>query len=323
MKLVKKILSLLLIISLVFSIASCRKEPAETPDNVQDDTGNDTGNGGNTDNNNDKNDSYVPEYADYTVTVLNVLGQPISGVSVFVHKDGGADYNVCATPTQTDKDGKATFKLETGKLYSVGLLGVPGMYVAKSGNTRAERYALESKETLVVLENNEDYVPAMYKLGDTMPNFTLTDINGNDYELYELLKEKKAVVLNFWFYGCGPCQSEFPALNKAYNNYKSSIEVLAINDYPDDSISKVKNYAKDKKLTLDMPLFKCEYGSRVSLSRIDSIGYPTTLVIDRYGKICFIHVGAVTSVSDWNKLFAYFTAEDYTSTVIKNFSEIN
>ena len=316
MKILKKILTLLLIASLTLGAVSCEKDPPETPD------GNSGGeNNGTTDTGNGAVDN-TPEYADYTVTILNVLGQPISGVNVFVHEDGAADYNVCTAPAQTDSDGKVTFNLNTDKVYSVGFVGVPEMYVAKSGNDRANRYPLDTADTTVVLENDPDYIPAMYNLGDTMPNFTLTDINGNTYELYDMLKEKKAVVLNFWFYGCGPCQSEFPALNTAYNSYKDKLELLAINDYPSDSLSKVKNYAKDKGLTLDMPLFKCAYGSRISLSRIESIGYPTTVVIDRYGKICLIHVGAESSVTKWNKLFAYFTAEDYTSSVLAGFNDI-
>ena len=298
---------------MVFSFVSCNKDQNENPDNVE--------GGDNTDNGN--NQDFIPAvYSDYTVTIIDESGEPISDVSVFVHMDGGADYNVCTAPVKTDKDGKAVFNLEEGKLYSVSLVGVHQKYLNKTGKTRADRYIIDTLNTLITLEFNENYVPARYNLGDVMPNFTLTDINGNVYELSALLEEKEAVVLNFWFYGCGPCQSEFPALNSAYNKYKDSIEVLAINDYPDDNLARVKSYAKDKKLTLDMPLFRGEYGSRVSISRFDSNGYPTTVVIDRYGKICFIHVGAVTNTSYWNKLFAYVTSDDYTSTVINSFNDI-
>lgn len=321
MKLFKKLLTLLLIASMLLSVVSCGDKKPTIDDNIQDNnSGNETGNTENTDGG---EDDYVPVYADYTVTVVSSLGEPLSGVSVFVHEDGsGKDYNVCTPPVATDSEGKAVFSLEVGKLYSAALLNVSQKYVNKSGKTRSDRFVIDSTETTISLEINENYIPARYNLGDIMLNFTLTDIDGNEYELYKLLEEKKAVVLNFWFYGCGPCQSEFPALNTAYNNYKNDIEILAINDHPQESLSLVKNYEKDKGLTLDMPLIRGTYGSRVSLSRFDSDGYPTTIVIDRYGKICFIHVGAVTSVSQWNKLFAYFTSDDYTSGVINGFSDI-
>jgi peroxiredoxin len=308
MKLLKKILSLLLIASLAFSIVSCDNDTPEVPD--------DTNNGG-IDNGGDAD----PVYADYTVTVLNSFGQPVSDVSVLVHKDGGADYNVCAAPVQTDKNGKAVFRLEIGSLYSVSLLGVSEMYITKSGNTRADRYVIDGAETLVLLEINEQHVPSGYRLGDTIANFTLTDIYGNEYELYDLLKEKRAVALNFWYCGCVPCQREFPALNTAYNNYKDHIEVLAIND-TSDSLSKIMSFADDHNLTLDMPVFKANGNPRISLSKFATDSYPTTVIVDRYGRICFIHSSSVTDVTKWNKLFAFFTAEDYTSTVIENFESI-
>jgi thiol-disulfide isomerase/thioredoxin len=254
--------------------------------------------------------------------VVAPTGEPLSGVSVFVHEDGGADYNVCTAPKSTDEDGKAVFSLEVGKLYSVSVIGFAPIYTAKPGKTREDRYVIEGTETLVRLGANENYVPPRFRLGDTMVNFTLTDIDGNEYELYDLLETKKAVILNFWLYGCGPCRMEFPSLNSAYNNYKDDIEVLAINDHPDESLGHVKSYEADAGLTLDMPLFRGQYGSRVSISRFGTDGYPTTVVIDRNGKICFIHAGAVTSTSKWNKLFAIFTADDYTTTIIDNINEV-
>ena len=306
MKLMKKFLSLLLIFSIVFSIASCREDPPEIPDDT--DSGTDNGNG-------------ETVYADYTVTVLNSFGQPLSDVTVLVHKDGEADYNVITSPTQTDADGKVVFTLETGSLYSVGLLGVSEMYITKSGNTRADRYIIDGAETLIRLEIDEEYVPKRYKLGDTIANFTITDIDGNEYELYELLKEKKAVVLNFWYCDCIPCKREFPALNNAYNTYKDSLELLAINDT--DNLSKIESYEKNNNLTLDMPICKASSGMRISLSKFGADSYPTTVVIDRFGRICFIHTDSVTEVAKWNKLFAFFTADDYTSTVIEGFDSID
>lgn len=303
MKLLRKITIFLLLVSMIFNVVACVGKTPQTNE------GND-------------NQTQDPTMLEYTVTLLSPLGKPISGVTVLLHEDGGADYNVSSLPVVTGADGKVKFTLDSSKSYSVGLMGYSKLYVAKSGATRAERYVLDSTDVTVVLDTDDTYVPARYNLGDTMPNFTLTDIDGNSYELYELLKVKDAVVLNFWFYGCGPCKSEFPALNTAYNGYKNDLEVLAINDYPYESLNHVKNYEEDKGLTLDMPLFRAEYGSKVSMSRIDTIGYPTTMVIDRYGTISFIHAGAVTSVSKWQKLFAFFTADDYVPTVISSFDQL-
>ena len=333
MKVLRKILTVILIASMIFGAVSCDKEPIKNPDNDQQSTDNTTGNTDETpdenENGNENNNENTDEdekqpvlKVDYTVTVLTADGDPLSGITVFVHEDNGKDYNVCTTPSQTGKDGKVTFKLEEGKLYSVGLVGVPDRYITKTGNNRDNRYALDTRDTTVTLELNEDYIPALYRLGDKMANFTVTDIEGNTYELYKLLEEKECVVLNFWFAACGPCRSEFPAMNTAYNEYKDSIEILAIND-TSESLATVQGFENKLGMKLDMPLLKDTDGSKIGIFRFNpEYTYPTTVVIDRYGKIVFMHVGAVTSVAKWESLFAFITAEDYTTTVIKDINSI-
>lgn len=301
MKFLKKILALLLIASMVLSAVSCGGKG----DDVE---------------NTDNGDDTSPVSESYTVKVVNPFGHPVQGVTVFIHEDGGADYNVCTVPTVTDSAGSAVFQLEKGKSYSVGLMGVHKAYLTKSGATRAERYAIDSVNTVITLDSNPDYSPKKYDLGDPIANLAITDIDGNSYMLYDLLAEKDALVLNFWFYDCTPCRSEFPALNSAYNAYKSDIELFAVNDK--DPLAKVQSYAKDKGLTLDMHLVKSTAGSPLSLSKFDSAYYPTTVVVDRYGIISFMHDESVPTVATWEKLFAFFTADDYTHTIISDLSDI-
>ena len=296
MKLIKNIVVLLLMISTLFSVVSCEeKEPHN---------GNTNGGNGNTE-----------EFSSYEITVENPLGKPLSGVTVYLHLDAGADYNICATPVTTDSNGKVSFNLDTSKEYSVGLSGYPDAYTAKSGLNRSERYPINSKNTTITLDVAENpKSPKKYSVGDFMVDFTIANVNGVEYNLYDMLADKRAVVLNFWFCGCGPCKSEFPALNSAYNTYKNSIEVLAVNDYPaaNESAANVKEYGVTN--SLDMPLFKTEYGSAVSLSHFNTTGYPTTVIIDRYGVISYIDDGAITSVAKWEEIFNYFISDDYNGT---------
>ena len=290
MKLVKNILILLLILSTLFSVLSCQKDDAE--------------NGGN-----DKNG----EFTSCEITVKNPLGKPLSGVTVYLHLDGESDYNICAAPATTNVEGKVTFNLNSSDKYSVQLANYPVAYIAKSGINRNERYVIDSEKLEISLEVGDGtVVPKTYSKWDYMSNFTVVDIDGNDYTLYEMLAEKKAVVLNYWFYNCGYCTLEFPYLNEAYNSNKDKVALLAINDC--DPISKVQAYESDKKLTLDFPLVRVEGNSDVALGRFNIGSYPTTVIIDRYGMISYIHSGAIDSVSKWQEIFDYYTSDDYNGT---------
>lgn len=309
MKLIKKMLLLLLVLSLVLSAAACTDDKPGNENNEQgnnDINNNDPG----TDGSGDSSEEAIPGV--YTITVTNPLGKPLSGVTVYAHEDGEQDYNVCTAPLETDGEGKVTFTLEPDKTYSVQVAGYPEVYTALSGNTPEERYALTSPKVTVALEFRSAYTPRSYKINSLVANFILSDVDGNVYELAELLKDKKMVMINFWFYNCGYCVMEFPALNTAYNNYKDQIEILAVNDV--DSVSTVKKFEGDKKLTLDMPLFKVNSQSAVSMSRFPAGGYPTTVIIDRYGVISYIHSGAITSVSAWNEIFEYYVSDSYDGT---------
>lgn len=155
-----------------------------------------------------------------------------------------------------------------------------------------------------------------YLSGDTMGDYTLTDVNGESHTFSEILKEKKAIVLNFWFINCGPCKLEFPYLVEAYENYKEDIEVLAINPVG-ESAEEIKAFAEDFSLTF--PVIEGESGWQ---SAMHIEGYPTTVVIDKFGKIAFKHTGYLDSTESFEDIFEFFTSEDYTASVVKNLSNI-
>ena len=65
-------------------------------------------------------------------------------------------------------------------------------------------------------------------IGDTAPNFSLSDIDGNKVSLSDLLKGKE-VMLNFWASWCPECRKETATLNEIAKKYKDKIDVVGIN----------------------------------------------------------------------------------------------
>lgn len=166
------------------------------------------------------------------------------------------------------------------------------------------------------LVNNADLSSSSYKLGDYMGNYTVTDINGNTHTFSEILKEKKAIVLNFWFINCGPCQMEFPYLQKAYDSYSEEIAVIAINPV-DNKAEKIEKYAKQNELTLPLAA-----GEQAWINAFNLQGFPTTAVIDRYGSVAFMHTGAVVENGVFEKIFEFFTSDSYKQTIINDITYI-
>lgn len=165
------------------------------------------------------------------------------------------------------------------------------------------------------LISNATLASSSYKLGDYMGDYTVTDINGNTHTFSEILKDKKAIVLNFWFVNCGPCQMEFPYLQKAYDMYSDDITVIAINPTTDKE-SDIKKYATQNELSI--PLVK---GDEAWITAFALQGFPTTVVIDRYGNIAFSHVGAVTQEGIFEKVFEEFTSARYKQSIYRSISD--
>lgn len=155
-----------------------------------------------------------------------------------------------------------------------------------------------------------------YSLGDYMGDYTVTDINGNTHTFSDLLKEKKAIVLNFWFMDCSPCMIEFPFMQQAYTKYSDSIEILAINPV-DKKESAVQKRAHELGLTFPVVL-----GDEAWISALKITGFPTTVVIDRYGCVAFTHTGYIAQDGAFEKIFERFSAEDYKQFTSKNADDI-
>lgn len=220
----------------------------------------------------------------FTVTVRSDKGKTVANVTVTLYVDGST------TPTgsaKTGSNGKATIPVEEGSSYKVVLSDIPVGLKAK------ESYSFTSMTTNLTLTTVPVYDPldhsrAQYKVGDTMVEFTLTDIDGNTYKLSELLQEKKMIILNFWYVACNPCKAEFPYFNEFYAEHKDEVELLAMTPY--DTEDKIRGVQEDMELLFPV--------MRDTLGMSQGFGvsaYPTTVVITSDGVIRVIKSGKFNS----------------------------
>ena len=251
----------------------------------------------------------------HTVKVQTVGGMPMQELIIRIYDDKAN--KLCATDF-TNSEGTVKFFLPEDGEYSIQILAAPNGYDVKGGAAKEDRYPLY-EETVITLSSKPivgDTYSSKYTLGSVMHDFTLTDVNGESYTLSTLLETKDMVMLNFWFKDCYYCAIEFPHINNAYDKYKDDIEILAINDH--DATSVIQAYPEYLGIDMKIPLIP---HNSLSLSNFPSDGYPTTVIIDRYGVVCAIIVGALPYEEVWEIIFEHFTGDDYQQCLIRDINE--
>ena len=134
--------------------------------------------------------------------------------------------------------------------------------------------------------------------GKTLPDFTVKTIDGAGFTLSESLKDHDLVLINFWATWCGPCRMEFPFLQEAWQQYADRIDVIALSVEETDTDKKLQGFAEQNGLG-----FLIGRDENGIFSRMRGYAIPTTLIVDREGKIVYVDVGALTSAEAFTELF--------------------
>lgn len=132
-------------------------------------------------------------------------------------------------------------------------------------------------------EGSSGSQPAVPEVNKAAPDFALTTLTGDSVRLSEL--KGRVVAVNFWATWCGPCRLEMPLLQTYADRYPEDLTVLAVNDA--EPIEKVQPYVDDLGLSFPILLDEKELVTRLYRVR----GFPTTIFIDRDGKIRYQHLG--------------------------------
>ncbi len=247
------------------------------------------------------------EKATYTVSVKSNGGVPLSGLDIYIYK--GAELKDMKEFSKTNENGEITFSLPKSDDYFIVVSGAPkGYKVEKSYGFVGTSSAIVLTSSLVT---GEDISTAQLGIGDVMYDFTVMNSEGQEVKLSEVFKTKKLVVLNFWYTTCSWCLEEFPLMEELYRDYKEDVEIIALD--PLDDANAVKSFRAQHGLSFPMAACPSSWSAVFGVQ-----GYPTSVFIDRYGTICIVESGAITSKRPWISAFDHFTADNYKQKICTN-----
>ena len=114
-------------------------------------------------------------------------------------------------------------------------------------------------------------------------DFKLPDLDGKPLALESL--KGKIVIVDIWGTWCPPCRKEIPHLAALYQKYHDKgLEIVGINyenDTGEETLKQVRAYIKDQAIP-----YPCVIGDEATRKQILGFeGYPTTLFLDREGKV--------------------------------------
>lgn len=122
--------------------------------------------------------------------------------------------------------------------------------------------------------------------GQPAPDFTLTDLEGNEVSLSSL--RGKVVFLDFWATWCPPCKASLPH-TQAFSQHEKAksgdLVVLAVNAQEEPEA--VKRFMQENGYSFRVLLDR--QGSVLNAFRVQ--GIPTFVLIDREGKVSQVWVG--------------------------------
>ncbi len=115
-------------------------------------------------------------------------------------------------------------------------------------------------------------------------SFLFTNAEGRTMSTADL--KGKVVFVNFWASWCAPCRAEMPSLEALYKKLGKDDRYVFLFINEDDDQAKAVAYLKKDKLTI--PLYT---RSANIPDAMYSGTLPTTIILDKEGKIVFKHEG--------------------------------
>ena len=155
-----------------------------------------------------------------------------------------------------------------------------------------------------------------YHIGDILYNqqyvYYVGDNETGTISTSEILSTKKGILLNFFFDGCPPCNSEMAALIEVANQYKDDVQVLMLNSqYESEEL--IKSFRK-RNHAVDSPLYFLTEES--NKKAFQDFAYkiktaPWTACIDCNGQLVYWNEGGAMSKSAFQSVIQRYILDRY------------
>jgi len=105
------------------------------------------------------------------------------------------------------------------------------------------------------------------------------------------------LVVNFWYAACGPCIVEAPMLEEVWQEYQDQgVAFLGVNTY--DQPATALSFAQDNNVTYPSVIDVNDGRVKLAFAQVTPIqATPTTLVLDRDGRVAARIIGQLASAS--------------------------
>ena len=175
----------------------------------------------------------------------------------------------------------------TAALAAVLLAAVLGLSACSGGKNAVDQSA--GTQFRYVQANKKGSLIEAAKRKQAGP-VTGTLLAGGEYRLSD--DRGKVVVLNFFASWCPPCQTETPQFDSIYRERKSEGVQFVGMDVKDPSKSAAQSWIADKGITFPV-VYDEAARSAIQLGDVPMAALPSTVVIDKQGRVAAVYVGAV------------------------------
>lgn len=128
---------------------------------------------------------------------------------------------------------------------------------------------------------------------NTLPSVVLKDLDGKVFNISDLAKEEKPIILSFWATWCGPCLKELAAIDDVYSDWKeeTGVKLIAVSIDDAKSVKRVRPLVNGKGWD-----YKVLLDDNHELKRaMNVVNVPFTIIVYK-GEIVYKHTSYTPGV---------------------------